>query len=207
MAGNGRLQTPLLRLECMGLAVGDFAVPPFKVWAGQAVCLHIPPVPATGREALLAVLSGRTADPALRFSGSVGRLDRPMPRRRWWGGLFDPPARDWLLGENGLTAEEALEVLGCLALPAQERIGRLGWNERTLLALEACLLRPPALLIFDTVGNDPLGMQRVFQRLAARPAPLAVVYLKTHCEQHLDCLPDSFCVEIACRAVQTTVVE
>jgi hypothetical protein len=204
---NGPLETPALRLECTGFSVGDFSVPPFTVSSGQAVCLHIPPALTTGREELLAILTGRVVHPALRFFGSVGRLERPMPRRRWWGRLLDPAVRDWLIAEKGLTPEEAAAVLDRVALPPQMRIGRVGWNERSLLALEAGLLHPPGLLIFDTAGNDPLGVHRVFERLGSRPPSLALVYLKTVGGVDEPCLPGGACLAVACRSLQTTAVE
>jgi hypothetical protein len=204
---NGPLETPAPRLECAGFTIGDFSVPPFNVRAGQALCVHIPPALTAGREELLAILTGRVGHAALRFFGSVGRLDRPMPWRRWWGGLFDPPVRNWLIGERGLTPEEAAGVLDRVALPATLRIGRVGWNERTLLALEACLLHPPDLLIFDTAGNDPLGVQRVFERLVSRPPSLALAYMKTAWGVDEPCLPGAACLAVACRSLQTTAVE
>jgi hypothetical protein len=156
---------------------------------------------------LLALLTGRVANPALRLFGSASYLERPVPRRRWWGGLSDPPVRDWLVRDKGLTPEEAATVLERVALLPQLRVGWVGWNERTLLALEACLLHPPDLLIFDTAGNDPLGIQRAFERLATRPPSLAVVYLKLHINQDEFCLPGAACLALACRSWQTTAVE
>ena len=207
MMRNGQPEKPARRLECLGLTAGDFSVLPFSVSSGQALCLHIPPALTTGREVLLAILTGRTAHPGFRFLGSVGRLDRPTPRRRWWGGLFNPTVHDWLVGEIGLTPAEAAGILARVAVPAQLRIGRMGWNERTLLALETCLLHPPDLLIFDTAGNDPLGIQRVFERLVSRPPLLAVVYLKLEIKQDEFCLPGAACLSVVCRSLQTAAVE
>jgi hypothetical protein len=88
---------------------------------------------------------------------------------------------------------------------APYRIGVLGWNQRTLLALETCLIHPPDLLVFDTAGNDHLAAQAVFDRLAARPPSLAVLYLKTLADW--PCFPGASCVTLVPESARAVVVE
>jgi hypothetical protein len=182
-------------------------VPPFRVGAGQAVCLHVPLPSPTWCEQLLPVLTGKIAHPALRFFGSVRHLERPLPRRRWWRGLHDPSVRDWLTREKGLTPAEAADILGRVALPSDLRVGRVGWNERTMLALEVCLLRAPDLLVFDSAGNDPLGVCRTFERLATRLPGMALLYLKTRLAADEPCLPEADCVAVGCRLLPAPAAE
>jgi hypothetical protein len=158
-------------------------------------------------ETLVPILSGRVAHPALHLHGSVSYLERPMPRRRWWGWLHDPSAHDWLTADKGLTSTEAAAVLGRVEEPADLSVGRIGWNERTLLALEAFLLRPADLLVFDTCGNDSLTAHRVFERLASRPLQLALVYLKTRFGTGDPCLPDAMCLDLVQAPLQATIAE
>ena len=200
MTGNGRLDMPEIRLECAGLtvgdfSVGDFSVPSFQVQAGQAVCLHVPPYSAIWHETLKPILSGRIAHPALHLHGCVSYLERPMPQRRWWVKWYNPSAGDWLTTEKGLSFTEAAAILGTVDLPAELSVGRIGWRERTLLVLEATLLRPPGLLVLDTVGNDPQTIQHLFERLASRPPSLALLYLKTRRGTDDLCLPGAVCFE------------
>jgi hypothetical protein len=197
MTGNGHLEMPEIRLECAGLTVGDFSVPSFCVQAGQAICLHVPPVRAIWGEILIPILSGRIAHPALRLHGSVSYLERPMSRRRWWGLLRSPSIGHWLTAEKGLTLSEAAAILGVVDLPADVSIGRIGGSERIILPLEACLLRPPGLLVFETVGHGPPTIQYIFERLASRPPSLALIYLKTRRGADDPCLPGAVCLEMA----------
>jgi hypothetical protein len=169
--------------------------------------LHVPLPSPVWCDQLVPILTGKVAHPALRFWGSVGYLERPLPRRRWWGRLHDPSVHDWLTAERGLSVPEAAAVLGLVALPPDLRIGWVGWNERTMLALEASLLRAPDLLVFDTAGNDPLGTQRIFERLAGRPADLALLYLKTQPEADEPCLPNSTCLALERCPAQPAIVE
>ena len=191
------LESTPTRLECDGLSLRDVAVPPFRLRKGQSVCLHVSLPSPTWYEELLPLLTGRRAHPSLRFFGTVAYLERPNPRRRWWGGWYDPSVGHWLTVERKLTSSEALSVLSVLDLPWNLPIGRIGWNERTLLTLEVNLLNPPDLLLFDTSGNDSLTESRVFERLSSRSQALSLIYLKTHRGTDSLCLPGSSCLEIA----------
>jgi hypothetical protein len=204
---DAQVETPELRLDCAGLTVGDFSVPSFQVQAGQAVCLHVPPYPAIWHENLKPILSGRVAHPALHLHGSVSYLERPMPRRRWWGWLHNPSARQWLTAEQGLTPKEAAAVLDLADWPEDLSIGHCSCNDRPMLVLEACLLRPPDLLVFDTCGNDWLTAHRIFARLASRTPSFALLYLKTPQRPDGPCLPGAVCLEMVRAPAPATIVE
>lgn len=207
MTVKNTIETSLVRLDCDGLITQDFSVPPFRVEAGQGVCLHVLLPSPMWHEKVMPLLAGRIAHPALHLLGSVSYLERPMPRRRWWGKLHNPSAGDWLTVERELTSTEAAAVLNLVGEPADLSIGRLGWNERTMLALEVCLLGPLDLLVFDTCGNDWLTTHRCFERLVSRPPQLALLYLKTRFEKEDACLPDSVCLEIVRAASSATIAE
>jgi hypothetical protein len=207
MTRNGHLDMPELRLECAGLMASDFSVPSFQVRAGQAVCLHVPPSWRIWHAILIPILSGRTAHPALRLHGPVSYLQRPMSRRRWWGLPRDPSIGRWLTVEKELTSTEAAAILGLVDVPADVSTGCIGGSERIILALEACLLRPPGLLVFETVGHGPDTIQYVFERLASRPSSLALIYLKTRRGADDPCLPGAVCLEMARASAPATIAE
>jgi hypothetical protein len=207
MTGNGRFDMPEIRLECDGLTTRDFSLPPFRVQAGQSVCLHVRLSTSIWHENLKPMLSGRIAHPALHLHGPVSYLERPMPRRRWWGKMYNPSAGKWLTAERGLTSSEAEAVLDLVREPADMSIGRIGWKERTLLALEAILFRPPDLLVFDTCGNDWETIYHIFDRLASRQPQFALVYLKTRLEREDPCLPGAVCLEVVRADAPATIAE
>lgn len=111
------------------------------------------------------------------------------------------------MSERGLTSTEAESVLDLVGEPADMSIGRIGWNERTLLALEACLLRPPDVLVFDTCGNDWDTAYRIFDRLASRTPQFALLYLKTRFEPEDPCLPGAVCLEVLPARAPATIAE
>lgn len=207
MTRNERLDIPKVRLECDGLTIRDFFLPPFRVETGQSVCLHVRLPSPKWQEELVPILSGRVVHPAIHLHGSVTYLERPMPRRRWWGKRYNPSAGDWLTTEKGLTSKEAATVLSLVGEAAEMSVGAIGWNERTMLDLEACLLRPPDLLVFDMCGNGPEIASPIFERLASRTPPFALLYLKTRFYKYDLCLPGAVCLEMARAPAQATIAE
>lgn len=200
-------ETSPVCLSCDGLTIRDFALPPFRVEAGRGVCLHVRLPSPKWQEELLPILAGWKVHPALHFFGTVAYADRPMPRRRWWGRLYNPSGRNWLTTDRGLTLTEALTVLDSVDWPEDLRIGSTSCNDRTMLALEACLLRPPDLLVFDMCGNGPEIASPIFERLASRTPPFALLYLKTRFYSYDLCLPGAVCLEMARTPAHATIAE
>lgn len=209
MSHIGQTELPL-RLECSGLTIGGHVLPPFQVRAEEAVCLHVEYAPSADHwyDSVQPLLLGRIKHPAIRLLGVVANLERPFSPRRWMFWRKNPSARDWLLTEGKLSPQEAAHVLSQAPVPINVPVGWLGWGERTMLALEACLLHPPDLLVFDTAGCAGPTIEAVFDRLATRPSGLALAYLKTNLNyDYLPCLPGASCHVIAAVASQTAAVE
>jgi hypothetical protein len=206
-AGSGQIDSGMLCLECLGLTVGRFVVPHFRLYRGESVCLHIGPTDDDWYEQMLPVLTGKRSHPSFRIHRSIASLERPVPRRRWFRRPKYTSAQDWLIRDKGLTAAEANGILDRLSIPPAAWVEWQGWKERTLLALEACLLRPPDVLVIDTAGNGPDSIQMMFERLTARPSGLALLYLKNLTIPPLACLPDARCLEITTPVLQTANVE
>jgi hypothetical protein len=195
----------MIRIKCLGLTAGGYVVPPFTLRAGESLCLHVPHSEPPWYEGLLRALTRVTPTPGLEFHGTLEYLERPMPRSRWWWPRRSPPTRGWLIDAKGLRPDEAEAVLSRVAVPPQAPVTWLGWNERTLLAVEVSLLRPCDVLVFDTMGNDPDGSRRIVERLASRPDGRALVYLKT--APSYSCLPGATCLTLVAEGVQPALAE
>jgi hypothetical protein len=198
--------TPL-RFECQGCRVDDHWIPPFQLHAGEAICLHILPGFFTWHDTLVPALRGEKDLSGLRVHGKVEYLARPTPQRGWFGRRRDSSAHDWLTLQKGLSEPEAEQILERVRVPGDVRIGWMGWNERTLLAVEAILCRPLDVLIFDTAGNDPFGSRHLVDRLTSRPENLSLIYLKTVNHPDVPCLSGSTCLEIRAQPIETAFVE
>jgi hypothetical protein len=204
---NGQINPRPLRLDCLGLRAGGHTLPPFRLHAGEAVCMHVQHSPLPWYDGVLPLLQGKATHPALRLLGTTHYLERPIPRRTWFGRRKDCAAQEWLMREQGLSSEDAARVLQAVSVPPDLRVGWMGWNERTMLALEVCLLRPPDVLVFDAAGNDLMAINSIFNRLVSRPSGLAIVYLKTNLDEDSPCLPGASCLMLTAGPLQTTAVE
>ena len=184
-------------MECFGLELAGSILPPFELHAGEALCLHIEHSTIPWYEGILKLLRGDISDPQLRVDGQVRYLERPMPGRGWFGRRKNMLPGNWLVNEVKLSPTEANRILNQLNVNPDLRIGWMGWNERTLLALEAYFVHSPDLLVFDTSGNDYQGIHTVFSRLDSRPPSMAVIYLKTNPGSMSPCFAGAKCIDLA----------
>ena len=189
-------------IECAGLTIEDCLLPPFCLHTGEGLCVHVATPSPWWQDNLVPVLTGNRPRPELVLHGAVSYLERPRAERRWWGRLANPTVAEWLVAARGLQMSETAKALERVGLSGDIPMGSVGWNERTLLALEGWLARPTNALVFDTAGNDPRGEQRVMERVAARPECLTLIYLKTSASTM--CLPGSACIRLARRTLQPT---
>jgi len=197
-----KVESQLLRLESLGFSLRGFSIPRFQLHAGEAICLHAIIEPSEiWYDIVVPMLSGHSRHPRYRLNGSICYLERPMPRRGWFGRWKNPRAIDWLVTHKHLSPGEATQVLDRLLVPPELLIGSMGWNERSMLALEATLLNSPDVLVFDTAGQDSVGIQRMFERMKSRPQGLALIYLKTYLEPISPCFPAKSCLEMSRQTV------
>ena len=200
-------QTARPCLQSFGLTVGGLFVPPFSLRSGESLCLHVGPSTIPWYDGLLPLFTGKATHPGLQIRGSVRYLERPMPRRRWWGRLDDPSISAWLLNEARIDPERMNDILARLAVTPDVRIGYLGGDPRTILALEAVLAHPPNLLVFDTAGNSPQAIQEVFGRLSSRPPEMALTYLKLLHNPDAPCVPGAVCLDLVAETKPLLAVE
>lgn len=193
-------------IRCHGLTMGDFSVPPFGVRAGDRLCLHVHHGDTPWYEVCRPLLSGKVPHPALQITGNVQYLDRMIVYRRWWGMLYNPTALDWLTKRIGLAPDEATALLQRLGFRSDLWVRFLGLNERTFLAVEAVLARPPDVLAFDTAGNDLYGIRHIHERLSTGRPDLAIVFVKTNLKD-TPCFPGAACLDVGAPHSSVIVAE
>jgi hypothetical protein len=195
-----------LRISSDGCAVGRLIVPPFRLHAGAAVCVHLPgPVYSQDWKALVNVLTGAQPLSGVRQFGRV-KWAEPASTPTTILGLLRigrlAPMRpvDWLQRVAGLSAADSASVVARLNLRPEWRLSQLAANPRTLLGLEAVWAQRADAVVFHTVGCDPSGVKRVFEAVAAHLAECPAIYLSS-CfwqddGQQRDHFPDATCLEI-----------
>jgi hypothetical protein len=184
-------------------------VPRFQVGVAEAVCLHVEHQPGfPWYDSILPLLNGDLEHPAIRRRGVHFYMKLPVTDRGWFGRAKDFTARDWLIKRRGVPRDEAERILNLVDARPNITVGRLPLNERMTIALEACLVHPPDMLLFDTFGCAPDTVQSLFDRLATRPSQLALAYLKTNLNyDDYPCLPGATCHVISALNPQAAAVE
>ena len=167
-----------LLLSCDGAAVGGQWLPPFRLHAGESVCLHVPgPAWGEDEERLLRVLTGAEKVPGVRVSGRVEYACPATGRTGFLGLVRQPYPVDWLRRTAGVTPGDAERIVARLGLKPQWRVCNLPGTPRVLLGLEAVWARGADAVIFSCIGLDPLGRQAMFDAVRLRLGPCAAVFL------------------------------
>jgi|SRR5579885_3143271 len=190
-----------LLLSCEGVAVGGLTLPPFRLRAGESVCLHVPgPAHGEEEEQLLRVLTGGEKVPGVEVLGRV-EYAAPATGRPGLLGLFRQPyPADWLRRTAGISPGDAQRVVARLGLKPEWRVCNFSANPRALLGLEAAWARGAEAVIFSCVGLDPLGRQAMFGAVRSRLERWAALYLSypylTQGHYERDHLPGASCLEV-----------
>lgn len=185
-----------VRLQSKGFRVGSLFFPALEVRAGEVICLHVPPACDEERTMLLDLFTSGSDTPQLSFHGSVAQVIRPMPPRGWFGRWRDNRIESWLIRSAGVEPEKAADLLRRWKIPEGERIGRIQWNPRTWIAFDAALARGAQIIVFDSAGNDPMGIRVIHDLLATCAHRPTVVEISCREDQYRICLPGAHCVSL-----------
>jgi hypothetical protein len=191
-----------VRFSCEGITVGEIWIPPFQLRVGEVACLHMPsPRLVAEKDDLLKAFTGRRSLPGLHLHGKVEYAEPPPSRAGVLGFFRSSRPADLLRQSTGVSREEAARVVARLGLKPEWRVNQLAMNPKTLLGLEVAWARGADVVVFSTVGCDPLGVQTVFREVASRVKNGAGLYLcypyLQDGQEHRDCFPGSLCVQLS----------
>lgn len=174
------------RLTCEGLRAGALMLPPFEVRAGELVKLQFPrSTPDTARarrEVLGQLCAAADACGPVRACGVVAALETPRTRSAVRELFHRQRAVEWFCRQTGLSRAVALPSLKRIDLPPDVPVSSLAGTPRRLLALQAVLARGADVVVFDTAGLDPLGIQTLLQAVSERLGESAALYLSCESE-------------------------
>jgi hypothetical protein len=174
------MSAPLI--DCQGVSHGRITLPPFQLKRGDLLCLHRDgPSGCWSQDPLAQILCGTIPLSGLSISARIDYAEPAFMPPNLVSFFYHPRAAKWLQRHGRLPAAEAEAVVRRLDKELEGRIGRsrigyLPWVARVLLGLEAAWARGTEVLLFDVVGLDPLGRDRVFQAIAARGSRGAAVH-------------------------------
>ncbi len=192
-----------LHLSSDGFEIGSFAIPAFRLRAGECNCLHLPEAAASSEvQQLIRVLMGKIPLPRVRVFGRV-HWAAPLRNRRYGlSGLFRPMrVADWLSRIAGASSAQARTILQQLHPDERScRIEQLAGTPRTLLSIEGAWLAGAQVVIFPTAGLDPHGREAVYEAVTSRFPQGSAIHLSFpffQNEQRMrQCFKGTKCLEI-----------
>jgi hypothetical protein len=191
------------RIECVGARFGALWLPPFTCRDGEFVCLHVPELGVQDGYMLSHVLVGQTQLEGLRVDGPALYVDRPVPQRGFLGFLRNPKIGSWLVRQPGVASNDALALLSRYDVQPELRIGQMGWNTRSLLALETAFYSPARLIVFATWGLADVSIREMYAVVEAKLRDRAILHVSLAGEVQRACYPGAKCIELALAANRT----
>jgi hypothetical protein len=187
--------------SCDGQTIGSLWIPPFQIKTGDFICLHMPNLKLLEKEEVISILTGKKQEPAIH---RYGRVEWASPATRDRTGFFHSFRKenvvDWVRRSCKLSQEAAREIVAGLDLRLDWHIAQLAMNQKTLLGLEAAFHRAPEIILFSTIGCDPLGRKKAFELVSSKLDLYAAIHLSYPFEQNGSmariCFPSSFCIPI-----------
>jgi hypothetical protein len=190
-----------LYLTCEGITVGGIGIPAFELRRGDFICLHMPCL-CDSKEANLVVqaLTGKEQVSGLQADGVVAQACPARGRAGLVGLFYHPRAVNWLRRTARIPLATAQATVARLGIGTEGRVPRLDWLSRNMLGLEAAWLSGADVVIFTTVGLDPLGRNTTFEAVAAHLGRSAAIHLSytywSHGLQERQCFPGTCCLEL-----------
>lgn len=170
-----------IRVSTGGFASPTLRVPPLSINSGEIVRLVSP------RHA--SVFAEFEKDKELRDSFQVRsdrQIENGMLLQPWiefppgWKFLFRRAlATDWIEHRTGLARDEAATLLRRFHVEPEMPLCHMAGNPRGLMALASVLVRRPAVIVFHTMGLDPLGQDRLLQTAFDEIGDAAGIYCQS----------------------------
>lgn len=190
-----------VRMTCEGVPIGPLYLPPFQLREREMLCLHLPELlDPKDEKRLEQALTGQPRQAGLNVHSRV-LIARPAIKRNGLSGWFSRPTlRDWLAKNGAMTRSQISGVLSRWDLSPTWRIDQIAGNSRTQLRLELAWAKGAEVVVFSTYGLDPLGVEKVFERVAEQSDRCAAIYLshlfKTAGLAARHCPPGGRCIEV-----------
>jgi len=162
----------------MAQHLDNFELPSLDVKRGHAVSLLVASEFYT-KESLLEEIAAR-----LRTDGRVIGVAKPARRR---GGLFrflSPSSTyRWLSSATGVDQQSAREIISELPIDIHPKLEWNAGNPRNFLGVAAALKTAPDVLIYASLGMDPVGVQALHDFITSRRQDFFAVYVNWSCDR------------------------
>ena len=162
----------------MARHLSNFELPPLDVKRGHAVSLLVASE-FYAEESLLDEIAVR-----LRLDGRNVGVAKPAIRRR---GLFrslsPSSSAHWLSNAAGVDPQSAQEIISELPIDVHPKLDWNAGNPRNFLGVAAAIQTAPDVLIYASLGMDPVGVLALHNFITSRRQDFFALYVNWSCDR------------------------
>jgi hypothetical protein len=162
-------------LECYGFQHADTDIPAFRVKQGEHIAILVPWHEDRDWTTFMEVLAGHSDCSAV----SAQCPTYVIPCGGFEEDVSAAPTVANILQRHGVEHERAAAIEGDLSLEPSKPYDHLAFTPRIELSLEIASYKGAELIVFSTAGLDPMGLQKVSQRIRAFKTPCATIDIRS----------------------------
>ncbi len=187
-----------LEITCNGFQIGKIAIPNFEVRKGQLSCFHWPlPRGSLEETHFWRILLGTETEISLQVFGKVTKINLPCEKKGIFSYFFYRETIEKLLMESGnIDAKQVSNILKKLSIVPHSFISSISLTTRILLGIEMAWGNSPDVVLFETSGLDPLGIETICQAILGKLDTCAAIHFSYPTTPTRTCCSQSQCLEI-----------
>ena len=163
-----------------GTQVGKVYLPTFNLKVGNFICIHwLLPYNSIEEKLLDDLLFKKKNLPSFKVGCKIARI-KPIPlENNFWHILFNNKKNifEFLsnkLDKNLVDLERVCKQIG---IDTYAKIYSLSLTQRVLVSIEVSYYQKYKIILLDTAGLDPVGVQRIYQSISEKLDQIAVLHL------------------------------
>ncbi len=182
-----------VKITCKGFKMGNVYIPEFEVKKGQLLCFHWPFChKSLEAEHFFEVLLGTKTEMNIYVLGKITKVNIPYEKNPF----YRKSIKKFLMKFGNISAYRASNILQKLHIAPHNFIGSISLTKKILLGLEIAWVNSPEVVLFETGGIDPLGIETICQAVSERLDTCAAVHFSYPTIPRRICCSQSQCIEI-----------
>lgn len=182
---------------CSGIKIGSIYIPKFKARKGQLLCFHWP-LPGEGLEEkhFRKMLLGTATEVNLQIFGKTINVAKLLYNDSTFKYTYQQSIEKFLLEFGNINIEIVNNILMKLNIIPHSFIDSVSLTTKILLGIELAWLDFPDILLFETSGLDPLGINTVCEAILEKLDICTFIHLSYPTYPTRLCCSQSQCIEI-----------
>ncbi|MDM8561918.1 hypothetical protein QUF54_01025 [Candidatus Marithioploca araucensis] len=178
--------------------MGNVYIPKFEVKKGQLLCFHWPLLNnSLEKEHFFEVLLGTKTEMNISVLGKISKVNIPYEKKGIFSDfLYRKSIKKFLMKFGHISDEAVSHILQKRHISPHHFIGSISLTKKILLGLEIAWVNSPDVVLFETRGLDPLGIETICQAVSEKRETCAAVHFSYPTIPKRICCSQSQCIEI-----------